>query len=577
MRNQIIDKYSLRWEILPKKNTSNFNEIIDTLLESRGIKTDKDKREFLNPREPSKFSLKEFGINKSLLDKAIKRIAHAIKNKEKIIVYGDYDADGICATAILWECLYALTLNVVPHIPDRFTEGYGLNAVSVKNLKTSHFAKATRDKQNSKGLIITVDNGIVANKAIDKANELGIDVIVTDHHQKGKKIPKAYSIIHTDKLSGSGISWVLAKEIGKKFKISNLKFKINNSLELASIGTIADQLPLNGINRSFAKHGLDLLNKTTRVGLLALFKESGMVKDSIQNPPKIGTYEVNYIIAPRINAMGRMEHAIDSLRLLCTKNKVKAQELAKFLGKTNLERQKIVDEVVFHARSTIEKRVWKGAIVLAHKDYHEGVIGLAASKLVEEYYRPVVIFSKGKSISKASARSISGFNIIESIRKLDIFIVNGGGDPMAAGFSIETDKIDVFTKKFDEASALLLTDEVLTKKLKIDMELEAENLDLELAEKLNLFEPFGIGNPQPVFVTSDFKVLDARIVGQTGKHLKLTLEKNGKGFSAIAFGRGENLRKILAAKTIDIAYNVEKNEWNGSKNLQLKIKDLKID
>ncbi|KKQ52487.1 single-stranded-DNA-specific exonuclease RecJ [Candidatus Woesebacteria bacterium RIFCSPHIGHO2_01_FULL_39_17] len=563
-----MNNKELEWEILDKKGikgTTGIKRIIDILLNNRGVKTKKEKSEFFKPTKPQDLGIKELGISDESLKKAIERIKKAIKKDEEMVIYGDYDADGICATAILWETLYSLTKNVKPYIPNRFEEGYGINAKSIENIKVQN--------PNVK-LIMTVDNGIVANKAVDAAYKLGIDVIISDHHQIGRKLPKAYSIIHTDKISGSGIAWILSRELNKKL-ITNHQSLITN-LELAAIGTIADQLPIIGPNRSFAKYGLEALNLTQRPGLLALFEEAGLTLQGRTLQHVMGTYDVNFVIAPRINAMGRMEHAIDSLRLLCTKNIEKARELAQILGRTNRERQRVVDEVVLHARELAQKTTWKGAIVLAHESYHEGVIGLAASKLVEEFYRPVVVLSKGEKISKASARSITGFNIIESIRKLDSITLGGGGHPMAAGFSIETVNIELFTKKIEEVSAPLLTEDILTKRLKIDMESEFENIDSQLYEKLSEFEPTGIGNTTPVFITRKVRIVDARTVGRDAKHLRLTLEKGGRILNAIAFGKGEIFPKLSPNKKIDMAYNITADTWNGNKSLQLKVKDIRI-
>lgn len=578
---------SYKWEVLNKtKNQKSLihsksskeqairknEDIINILLENRGIKTGKEKQEFFSPKHPEDLTLKSLGIDRKQVDKALKRIKKAVKNNEEIVIYGDYDADGICATAVLWETLYSLTKKARPYIPSRFDEGYGLNGESVRKLKV---------KNEKLKVIITVDNGIVAQSAIETANGLGIDVIVTDHHQKEKKLPKAYSIIHTDKVSGSGIAWVFARELKIHFKIQESKL-INDGMELAAIGTIADQMPLIGANRSFAKYGLVALNRTERAGLLALFAQSGLsgfkggsLQTTLQDK-KIGTNEVNFVIAPRINAMGRLEHAIDSLRLLCTRNNQKARELAEFLGRTNKYRQSIVEEVVLHARNVAQKSSWKGTILLAHETYHEGVIGLAASKLVEEFRRPAIVLSKGEKISKASARSVTGFNIIEFIRKLDGLILGGGGHPMAAGFSIETDKIELFKRKFDEISIPFLTDEVLTKKLKIDVEVGFDSLNQDLAREFLKFEPMGLGNPEPVFSTNKVRVIEARTVGTGGKHLKLMLENKEKVFSAIAFSMG-NIRPLISSdQEADVAYNLEFNTWNGNTDLQLKVKDVKI-
>ncbi|OGM28167.1 single-stranded-DNA-specific exonuclease RecJ [Candidatus Woesebacteria bacterium RIFCSPLOWO2_01_FULL_39_61] len=572
---------SLRWQVLQKNQTGG---IIDILLENRGLNTKKEKEEFLNPNKPDKISLKDMKIDERQVDRFIRRIKKAIKNEERIIIYGDYDADGICATAILWESLYKLSKNVTPYIPDRFSEGYGLNEETIPKLKKDY---------PDLSLIITVDNGIVAKEAVKKANSLGIDVIISDHHQKEQKLPRAYLIIHTDLLSGSGIAWILAREIFKK--IPNLsvpegslaksrdflsrrpsrrpksQIQIENGLELAAIGTIADQLPLLEANRSIAKFGLELLNKTKRVGILALFEESALKKGNI------GTYEVNYMIAPRINAMGRMEHAIDSLRLLCTTNRERARELANFLGVTNRDRQRVVDDVVLHAKEVARKREWRGVIVLAHESYHEGVIGLAASKIVEEFWRPAIVIARSENISKASARSVSGFNIIENIRKLDNLVIGGGGHPMAAGFSIETVNIKTFSQALEKISKPLLTSEILTKSLKIDAKINFNQIDYDLVEKIKEFEPTGIGNPTSTFTTSGVKILDSRTVGRDMKHLKLSLEKDGVRLSAIGFGLGHYLPEITSNKLVSLVYTISEDNWLGNDNIQLKVKDLKID
>lgn len=559
-----MDSKNIKWEILDKtknrKSEIKIDGILNILLANRGLKTKKQREEFFSPQNPEKLNIEELGIDTVMLKKAVKRIRKAKELDEQIIIYGDYDADGICATAILWETLYSLTKKVSPYIPDRFEEGYGINGKSIEKIKIEN---------PDVKLIITVDNGIVAHEALDKANDLGIDVIVTDHHQKEKRLPKAYAIIHTDKISGAGISWILAREIKIRFRIQDFGFK-NNDLELAAIGTIADQMPLVDANRSFAKYGLEALNKTERSGLLALFEEAAIKKGSL------GTYEVNFVIAPRLNAMGRLEHAIESLRLLCTTNHNKARELAFYLGKTNRKRQKIVDEIVLHAHKEAKKRIWKGVILVSHKSYHEGVIGLAASKLVEEFWRPAIVLSEGKKISKASARSISDFNIIESIRKLNELILGGGGHPMAAGFSIETTKIKAFKNKLDKISAPLLTDLVLARRIKVDTEIGFEDINIDLLKELEKFEPAGIGNPTPIFLTKKVNIMDVRTVGVNGKHLKLVLEKDGLTYGAIAFNKGEFIKKLKVRSKIDIVYNLISDDWNGKDKLQLKIKDIKI-
>lgn len=551
-----------KWEILNKTKATDIYEIVKALLSNREIK---NPDEFFNPIDPNKIPIKELGVDDKSLKIAIERIKKAKKDKEQVIVYGDYDADGITASAIMWEALHSFGLDVLPHIPDRFEEGYGLNSQSIENLKL---------KIDNLKLIITVDNGIVAYDGVKKAKELGIDVIIVDHHVKGTKTPKAFSIIHSTVTSGAALSWFFAKELSS---VHGLRF---TGLELAAIGTIADQLSLTKVNRSIVKFGLVELNKTKRPGILALFEESGLTsnKSNKVSPLErrdlfkaIGTYEVGYIIAPRINAMGRLKHGLESLRLLCTKNKEKAFEIAKNIGSTNLERQKIVEEVVVLVRKNVSK---DKVIVIAGENYHEGVIGLAAGRIVEEFYRPAIVLSTKGETSKASARSISGFNIIEAIRAVNLHI-EGGGHPMAAGFSIETSKIKEFSKEINKYASDLITDELLQKKIKIDCEVDFDHLNYKLLEELNKFDPIGPGNPGPTFLARGVEIEEVKTVGREARHLKLKLKQNEQYFDSIFFGGGEKYSYLKPKSNIDIVYSLEDNSWNGYKNLQLKIKDLK--
>jgi single-stranded-DNA-specific exonuclease len=547
----------MRWEVLHKSPVTKTEPLIDILLNNRGIKKEKEKKEFFNPTDPTKITLKSLGIKEPEVKKIIQRINKAKKNGEFVIIYGDYDADGITATAILWETLHEIGLEVLPFIPDRFEDGYGIKPESVEKLK-KQFPNLS--------LIITVDNGIVAYKGVEKAGEMGIDVIIIDHHQKGLQKLNTLFIIHSTFVCGSALAWFFSREIIKRSDL--LINNIQERLQLAAIGTIADQLPLTGSNRSIVKYGLVELNKTKRPGLLELFKEARLTKvDTINN---IGTYEVGYVIAPRINAMGRLKHGIESLRLLCTKNREKAFEIASGIGRTNSERQKIVEEVLLLARKKVTN---EKVIVIAGENYHEGVIGLAAGRLVEEFYRPAIVLSVNGDVSKASARSISGFNIIEAIRSIDLHI-EGGGHPMAAGFSITTENIEIFSKKINKFAEGILTDEMLQKKLKIDCQIDFELINMDLVSKLKSFEPTGLGNFTAVFLSKKVEILDVRPVGREARHLKLKLKQNEHIFDSIFFGGGENYSELAPGSLADVVYSVEENVWNGNISLQLKIKDI---
>jgi single-stranded-DNA-specific exonuclease len=534
----------MKWQIL-----SESKDITKALLDNRGIKSKKEKEDFLKPRKPLYISLEEFGINENKLKEVVKRLKEAKKKNERIVIFGDYDCDGVCATAILWENLYSLGFNILPYIPNRFSEGYGIKIESINKLKEKY---EDNKKSSPIKLIITVDNGIVAYDAISEAKKMGIDVIVCDHHTLGDGKLSTKFILHSTKICGSALAYVLASQFNNKLK----------GLELAAIGTISDQMQLIGVNRSIVKWGLEELNKHTRIGLKALINESKLIK--------VGVYEIGYILAPRINAMGRLANALDSLRLLCTKDSKKAYDLAKILGETNIQRQKIVDEVLNKALKQV--KVESNEIIVITGDYHEGVIGLASGKVTEKYYRPSIVFSINKEISKASARSIYGFNVIEAIKKTKL-ILEGGGHPMAAGFSIKTEKIEEFTRKLIKISKPLLTDEILSKKLKIDMSLDFAQIDQKLIDILKKFEPTGYGNFQPVFMTKKAEIVESRPVGSDGKHLKLKIKQSKNILNAVWFNY--NLQVTNQKQNfVDIAYTVEENNWNNNLSIQLKIKDI---
>lgn len=567
-KQNIISKYD-KWEIrsvLSDKTAGKHSDVFGVLLKNRGINSAQQKKEYLKPVLPENLDISDLGIVRKMLQSTVGRLNKAIKDKEKAVIFGDYDVDGISSTAILWEFLYGLGLDVTPYIPERFTEGYGIKKESIAFLKKEY---------PDISLIITVDNGIVAFDAVEKAKDLGIDTIIVDHHEKGEKYPDAYSIVHTTKLCGSAISWILVREMSEKLKNSmNLKYagtvkSVDEFLELAVLGTVADQMQLIGANRSFVKYGLQKLNLTKRTGLNALFDISGVRKGNI------GIYEINYQIAPRLNAMGRLEHAIDSLRLLCTKMQKRAQDLAEYLNRTNIRRQKVVDEVLFKAKNKMIKKKLKSIIILEDKSYHEGVIGLAASKLVDEYNRPAIVISQGEVISKGSARSIQGFNIIEAIKSSSKLIIGGGGHEMAAGFSINTSRISALKKSLYKYADKHLNKELLEKKLKIDMALKFGSLSNDLIGVINKMEPFGLGNPTPFFITRGCEIVSVKKVGVTGNHLKFKLKQDGILMDAILFQSINEADSFSPGMYLDVVYSLEENYWGNSVSLQLKIKDLK--
>lgn len=513
---------------------------------NRGLTTKKKLEDFLNPKLDQILSV-DLGKTR----KAIERIKKAIVAGEKVVVYSDYDADGICATAIVWETLYDLGVNILPYVPHRVKEGYGLSIEAIEKL--------AKDKVS---LIITVDHGVTATKQVKRAKELGVDVIITDHHLLPKELPKAYALVHTTNLCGAGVAWKFCWEIIKEIKPSH-ESKLLDKLELAALATIADLVPLIGASRAIVKLGLEKLATSKRAGIKALIKVSGITSS-------IGTYEIGHVLAPRINAMGRIDHALDSLRLLCIKNQEKADELAQALTQTNIKRRDLTDSAIEAAREMVKGDQLVGVIV--HDSWHEGIIGLVASRLVEKFHRPMIVIARGQTLSKGSARSIPGFNIVEAIRTSSEFLLDGGGHPMAAGFTIRSEYIEAFTKKINTFAQTKITDEILQKVINIECELEKSQINKDTFKIVKQFEPFGIGNPEPVFLTKNMLVEDIRIVGARVGHLKMQLE----GISAIGFGMGQSRVQLRPGYNLDVVYTLAEDKFNGRDKIQMKIKDFKI-
>ncbi len=557
-----------KWHILNAFTFQNIpidaENFIGESLTNRSIKTPSERSLFLSPAHPDILTPEDVGIHESSLKKALARIKKAVSGRESIVVYADYDADGITAGAILWETLYSLGARVMPYIPHRQEEGYGLSKMGIDRVR----------EQFDPSLVITVDHGITAKEKVAYAKKLGIDTIVTDHHVKPKTLPDC-TIVHTTQLSGSGVSWFLAKELlkstkkGSGFDQKKLDSMRSELVALAAIGTIADMVSLVGPNRSIAKFGLSAINRTTRVGLTALMADAGVTRG------ELGTYDVSHLLAPRLNAAGRIEHALDALRLLCTKNEGKATLLAQQLGLTNRERQRLTEETVMHARDLVTDPGAK-LLFVSHASYNPGVIGLVAGKLVEEFYRPAIVLSLGDGFAKASARSVSGFNIVEAIRSCSDILVDVGGHPMAAGFTVETKHVAQLRERLLQLADRDLDSEKLTRMVKIDLEIPLDIVTEEVWKKIKAFEPFGFGNPEPVFATRSIRVDEARLVGKEGKHLKLRLASpvSKRPFDAIAFGFGHLVSGLAPGTLIDIAYSIDQNVWNGNKKLQLKIKDI---
>ncbi len=536
----------MKWKVLPKKS----NNLVEQILINRGIKTKKEREIFFNPKiSDFEKDLKIPGIEKSW-----KRINEAIKKGELIVVFGDYDVDGICACAILYKGLTSLGAKVLPYIPHRDKEGYGLSKLGLEFAKSSG---AT--------VMITVDNGIVAIEQALFAKSIGIDLIITDHHLPLKKLPEAYEIVHSTKMCGAAVAWCLIKDVISKDLAKDL-------LELVALATVCDLIPLLSLGRAFVYEGLKILNRTTNLGLLALINESGISLGSI------GSFEIGYILGPRLNAIGRLEHAIDALRLLCTKDASKARSLAKLLCETNTQRQQMTTEAIEEAKVLIDEE--KNIQVLYSKNWTQGIIGLVAGKITEQYNRPTIAISIGKELAKGSARSIDGVNIVEIIRKFEDILIDVGGHPGAAGFSLHVSKVEIFKKRLQEYALDLPNSGEQV--LQIDVEINIKQLTKNLVEQLQKFQPFGFKNPRFLLATYGMKVSDIRTVGE-GKHLKFKVSPSVIPANAgiytidcIAFGMGELESMLQNGQQIDLAYTPEIDTYNGNDKLQLKVKDIKL-
>ena len=543
-----------KWHIDNNSEIKNLEDLTKILLKNREITDEKEIESFLSPNL-SEITLKSVGINKRQVKKAVLRIEEAIKEKQKIIIYGDYDVDGVSASAILWETLNKMRAYVLPFIPSRFNEGYGLSIEGIDNLL----------KKGKVNLIITVDNGIVANEAVLYAKKKGIDVIITDHHVPAEKLPKAFAIVHTTELCGTGVAYIFSKEISKE-KIS----ESDNHIELVALATIADLVPLKKANRILVHFGIKALKETKRPGLIALCDQAGLKLSEID------TYQIGHVITPRLNAMGRLEDAMDSLRLVCTLNKKRAEELAALLSETNLERQQITIKALEHARNKTKEKALENLIFIADESYQQGIVGLVAGRLVEEFYLPSIVISKGKKISKASARSIKGFNIIEFLREASDLLLDVGGHPMAAGFTVETKNIEALEKKLLESVGKFVSPKQLDRVLRIDTVLPQNLINLITYQALEKLKPYGMANPEPTFLTENLIIENTRLLGKDKKHLKITFnsETSRKKLEGIAFGIGD-IHKLQNGDIVNAVYAIDENDWNGNKTLQLKIKDLK--
>jgi len=539
------------------------DQLVQQLIENRRIK---NVEEFLNPPSPLNIELGQFNKSYSGSLKKVFKLLEQIKKENKtIIVYTDYDADGITGGAILWETLHLLGFKTMPYVPHRVTEGYGFSLKGIDAVK----------KQFDPALIISVDHGITAEKKIAYTKSIGIPIIITDHHLKSDTPPtSAFAVFHVPELSGSGVSYFFSKAIFNHFSRSTIhdtrfkKLKFNFShdyLALASIGTVADLVPLTGASRSIVKHGLAQFPFVHRIGIQEILKQAGIDKKQIT------TYEVGFIIAPRINAIGRLEHAIEALRLLCTTDQKRAQELSSMIGQKNTERQDLVSKAVDNAFAKVRvasyKLQEKKIIILSSDQWHEGIIGLIASKLAEKFYRPVIIMTRSGLNFKGSARSIPAFHMTDALREHKNLLIDVGGHAQAAGFTMEQKKLSSFINALTKFADKKLTNEDLVKMVTADIKLPISVITKTLIEKLNQLKPTGMGNPAPTFL-SVVVIEKAYTMGKEQQHLKFYTQG---GMEFVAFGKGELLKSLSRGEVREVVYIPELNEWNGNQRITCRV------
>lgn len=533
------------------------------VLLNRGIDSSEEAKVFLQG------TLKDLSSPWDLpgMEEAVLRIKNALRANEKILIYGDYDVDGITATAILVSFFRDQGATVGYYIPDR-SDGYGLNIEAIDSIRDQGYA-----------LVVTVDCGISAVKEIVYGRELGLDFVVTDHHEPGTELPSCPVVnpkLSTNKcgameLAGVGVAFKLIQALAESLGADPVKHL--DYLDLVALGTIADVVPLVGENRLLVKHGLLVLNNTPRVGIKALCEVASVKQEELT------ATQVAFVLAPRLNAAGRMASSLTALELLLTDSIQKAGELARYLHELNCTRQLLVQQVMNEAESLIIDRHSideEMVLVLASPLWHSGVIGIVASKLTEKYFRPVILLTIEGEQAKGSGRSIPGFDLFRAISNCNDLLLTAGGHSQAVGVTLATNRIDDFRCKINEYALSVLEPDLLKPSLQLEAEVLMEHLDLALVDELAQLEPFGHGNPEPLLAVRQANLKEYRRVGKDGSHLKLQVETELGILDGIGFRQAQLLDGGFNFEVpVDIAFKVERNQWNGKTNVQLIVEDLK--
>ena len=538
-----------KWNILEKYDENKDPAI--SILESRGIE---NIEEFLYTPSLNN-SFKDFSQEfKKSLEKARDFTKDALDKGMSLVIFGDYDSDGINATAILYNFFkyekgYEKTFYF---IPNRFEHSYGLSKEAIDDA----LKKIPKD---DKALFITVDVGITAVEGVSYIKSLGHSIILTDHHQKPDEMPKPDVLVWNDTVCGSVISWIFSKALGSKSV---------ESVANAAVATVTDLLPMVGFNRVVVKKGLEVMNTNPPIGLKKILQVSGI------GDGEVTTYELGWIIGPRLNAAGRLKNSDDSIKLLTERDESLLEEYAKGLDSRNIERQEKTLEM-YNLASDIDEDNLPKIIFSSNEEYHEGVIGLVSAKLTQKYYRPSVVISLEDGVGKGSVRSIPGINIIEILRKFDDLFVDLGGHPMAGGFTINQKNIPEMEKKVSEYISKEFDDEVFIPVLDIDLEVPGKFVDIEFLENIDKLKPFGMGNEQPIFLSREMGVVNVDVIGKNKDHLKIRLFDGGKYHKAVFFGGVDHVEDFVVGEKVDIVYTLSKNEYNGNKYVDLIVKDFR--